>query len=177
MLKILTPPSILPYSLANIKQYLRVLDNHQDYQINLMAQSYLLKAEEITNLVLQGVTEFEWRVEGGFRDLILPKNPVTEIVKVEYVDNSDVTKDFSLDNVEYSFTLGVTKTPFTLNFEGDIPLAKEIIVTFKAGFKILDSRVEMFLNAKVGEEYDGLADAERSGYIDRMLDSLRVNYL
>ena len=47
----------------------------------------------------------------------------------------------------------------------------------KAGFEIIDPRVEMFLNAKTGEEYDGLADAERSGYIDRMLDSLRVNYL
>ena len=177
MLKILTPPTTTPYSLDNVKQYLRVLDNHQDYQINLMAQSYLLKAEEITNLVLQGITEFEWSVDGGFRDLVLPRNPVTEIVKIEYVDNSDVTKDFSLNNVEYSFALGVTKTPFNLHFMGDTPFAKKLIITFKAGFATIDPRVEMFLNAKVGEEYDGLSDAERSIYTDRMLDSLRVNHL
>ena len=177
MLTILTPPTEPPYSLANIKGYLRVLDDHQDYQINLMANAYLLKAEEITNLVLQGVTTFEWRVAGGFKNLVLPKNPVTEIVSIEYVDMEDVKKTFPLENMEYSFPLGTTKTPFNLWFKGTLPSAKELIITFKAGFASIDSRVEMFINAKVGEEYDGLADAERSIYTDRMLDSLRVNHL
>ena len=177
MLTILTPPSTPPYSLDNVKEYLRVLDDHQDYQINLMAKAYLSKAEEITNLVLKGVTEFEWRVDGGFRDLILPENPVTEIVKIEYIDSDNAIQEFPLSNMEYSFPLGATKTPFKILFNGTLPNAKKLIITFKAGFVSIDSRVEMFLNAKVGEEYDGLADAERSIYTDRMLDSLRVNHL
>lgn len=177
MLEILTPPMGKPYSIDNIKQYLRVLDTHQDYQILLMANAYLLKAEEITNLVLQGITEFRWQIEGGFRDLILPRNPAVEIVKIEYVDEQGAVVEFSLDNVQFSYPLDATKTPFTIFFKGNLPYAKELIITFRAGFSTIDSRVEMFLNAKIGEEYDGLGDNERSKYTERMLDSLRVNYL
>ena len=176
MLKLLTPPTEPPYDLNKIKNYLRVLDTHQDDQIKMMADSYLLKSEEITNLVLQGVSTFEYSVDGDFRELTLPKNPVTEIVKVEYME-AEIKKEFALKNVEYSFPLGATKTPFKLNFKGSLPKTNKVTITFKAGFESLDSRVEMFLNAKVAEEYDGLPDNERSKYTDGMLDSLRVNYL
>lgn len=177
MLKLLTPPAETAYTIDNIKSYLRVLNTHQDYQIELMAKAYLLKAEEVTNLVLQGITEFEWTLDGGFRDLVLPKNPITEIVSIAYIDQNDLRQTFSLDNISYSFPLGATKTPFNLSFNGILPNAKQIIITFKAGFSTIDSRVEMYLNSKIGEEYDGLADTEKSKYIDRMLDSLRVNHL
>ncbi len=177
MLTILTPPPTPPYSLDRIKNYLRVLDTHQDEQIELLAKAHLLKAEEITNLVLQGVTEFKWTIDGGFRDLILPKNPVTEIVKIEYIDTLGDVQEFDLNNMQYSFPLDATKSPFTIFFKGDLPYATEIIITFRAGFASLDSRVEMWLNAKIGEDYDGLTDKEKSRYIDRMLDSLRVNYI
>ena len=177
MLELLESPTETAYSLDNIKSYLRVLNTHQDYQINMMAKAYLLKAEEVTNLVLQGITTFKLTLDGGFRDLILPKNPVVEILKVEYIDCEGIKKVFALENIEFSFPFGATKTPFTLTFNGVLPPAKSIIVTFKAGFSSIDSRVEMFLNAKVGEEYDGLEDGERSKYLDGMLDSLRVNYL
>jgi len=176
-LKLLTSPLTPVYDLAKIKTYLRVLDDHQNAQIEMMANAYLLKAEEITNLILQGISTFEWSIDGSFRDLVLPKNPVTEIVEVEYIDNAEEKQTLPLAQVEYSFPLGATKTPFTLFFTGDLPNAKKIILTFKAGFESMDSRVEMYLNAKIAEEYDNLPDNERSKYTDRMLDSLRVNYL
>jgi uncharacterized phiE125 gp8 family phage protein len=173
-IKILNLPTEKPYSLADIKQYLRVLDTHQDEQITAIADAYLLQAQEITNLVLQGLTTYQWRVDGGFRDLILPKNPIVEVEKIEYIDAEDVVQNLDLANIYLSYPLDATKAPCKLCFEEGLPLAKEIIVTFRAGFVNIDSRVNMWLKSKIVEEYDGLADSERSRYTNNMLDSLRV---
>jgi len=48
-----------------------------------MIKAALSRAEDITNLTLKGVSVYELELE-GFRNIQFPKNPLVEVLKVEY---------------------------------------------------------------------------------------------
>jgi len=161
-------PTVLPVPLQSIKEYLKVLDDEQDEQIELMAWSYLQHAENITNLTLKGVTTYKVTLN-SLRKLSFPKNPLISVEKVEY---QDIGGDLQLLN-EGKYNVDNTTVPGTIEFL-QVPPSTHVEVTFKAGYETLPKEVELWLKVKVLEEFDKTPEAECSKHIDSMLNSLRI---
>lgn len=173
MLKIISNPTEKAYSLDSVKAELRVLDNEQDAEIILKADVYLLRAEEITNLVLQGLTTFEYSFIGNFKDVVLPKNPFASIVKIEYLDSTDTKVELEDSKYEIDYPFSCTRYPCKLSFISP-PVAKKVFITFVAGFETIDPRVQQWVNIKTQYIFDSVLDKEQSKYIDNLLASLRI---
>jgi uncharacterized phiE125 gp8 family phage protein len=169
-LELISKPSALPITLESIKNYIKVLDDLQDSEIELIAGANLIRAEDITNLTLLGLTTYKWTLFNNFPlTTSMPKSPLESITKIEYLDDNGemqlLTEDkYNADN---------TTIPGTLVFL-QVPPTTKVEITFVAGFFNLPKEVELWLKVIVLEDFDHLPDAEKSKHIDRMLDSLRI---
>jgi len=169
-LELITPPSSLPISLESVKSYLKVLDDLQDAEIELMIEANLAHAENITNQTLRGETTYKLTLECfPTEPLKLPKNPLITIEKIEYLDSDEEMTLLP----EEKYNADNTTIPSTIEFL-QVPPTTCVEITFVAGYEKLPKEVELWLKVKVLEEFDKLPESERSSYIDRLLDSMRI---
>lgn len=172
-LKLITPPATLPVDLEAVKQFIRVVGDEDNAQIELMIKTALSRAEDITNLTLQGVSRYELELD-GFENISFPKSPLIEVEKVEYL------KDGALVELESSKYVAENRVvPGTLEFL-QTPSSTKVIVTFTAGYEQLPSAIESWLNVEVSTLYEHReqivvgASVEKNNYVDRLLDSFRI---
>ena len=173
LIKLITPPTTLPVDLEKVKQFIRVVGDDDNAQIELMIKTALSRAEDITNLALQGVSRYELELE-SFENISFPKSPLVEVEKIEYL------KDGVLVELESSKYVAENRvTPGTLEFLQTPPTTK-VIVTFTAGYEQLPSAIESWLNVEVSTLYEHReqvvvgASVEKNNYVDRLLDSFRI---
>jgi len=172
-LTLITPPTTLPVNLEEVKQFIRVVGNEDDAQIELMINSSLSRAEDITNLTLRGVSVYELELE-GFKNIKFPKNPLLKVEKIEYEKEGAMVL---LGNDKYYAESRTT--PGTLEFV-QTPNSSKVVVTFKAGFQTLPSAIESWLKVEVSTLYEHReqvvvgATVTKNNYVDRLLDSFRI---
>ena len=165
---ILEAPIALPLDIEVLKSYLKVLDDDQDATIEMIAKANISRAEDITNLVLAGITRFELTLD-SFVNFKFPKNPLVEVEKVEYLDADGLYK--LLDEGKYD--ANNTITPATMEFY-QVPSSTSVRIFFKAGFEEIVNKILLWLNVKVYEDFYNLPKTERSAHIDNYLESLRI---
>ena len=167
-------PTVLPVELESVKNFCRVLDNDEDAQVELMIRTALHRAEDITNLTLNGVTTFKVALD-GFKNFKFPKNPLLSVEKIEYIDSENSRQELSI----IYYDVDETVIPGICVFK-NTPPSSYVEVTFKAGYVKLPPAIESWLNVEVSTLYEhreqvvvGASVAENKR-VDRLLDSFRI---
>lgn len=182
-LELITPPATLPVSLDSVKNYLRVLDDHQDSEIELMIKTAIKRAEDITNRQLGGVATFRLYLDCFPASIHLPKAPLRSVKRVAYKTLDNTEMELEADE----WWVDDKATPATICFKirtvndlSDKP--NSIIVEFEAGYNKLPIEVESWVKVQVATIYEHRekfvvgANISEFGnrYIDNLLDSLRI---
>ena len=172
-LKQLIAPTSLPVSLESLKNFLRVLDSEQDEQIVILAKSSIKRAENITNRQLAGVATFVLYLD-GFDTITLPKSPLIEVEKIEYLDKNKFVQTLEDENYE----IDDKATPAIIKILS-IPSSfiggyNTVGVTFRSGYESIPSEVEAWIKINVNYDFYQMPISERSVFIDNALDSLRI---
>jgi len=173
-LKQLIAPTSLPVSLESLKNFLRVLDSEQDEQIVILAKSSIKRAENITNRQLAGVATFVLYLDGFAPIITLPKSPLIEVEKIEYLDKNKFVQTLEDENYE----IDDKATPAIIKILS-IPSSfiggyNTVGVTFRSGYESIPSEVEAWIKINVNYDFYQMPISERSVFIDNALDSLRI---
>lgn len=172
-LRTIQAPLVLPVDLNSVKDFCRVLDDDEDAQIELMMKTALGRAEDITNLTLQGVTEYEFELD-GFRDFKFPKSPLLDVVSIHYLQDGEMAELSIANYIEDNRNI-----PGTLEFL-NVPTTSKVLVIFRAGYVKLPPQIESWLNVEVSTLYEHReqivvgASVAINSRVDRLLDSFRI---
>lgn len=91
-------PTQEPISLQEAKDFMRILESDDDATIEAMIKSATSYAENFTNRQFETAT-FELFAENFTQDIQLPKNPIKDLVSIEYMDQDGVYQ--VLDSANY----------------------------------------------------------------------------
>ena len=129
---LVTPPEILPVSLAEAKLHLRVDHGDDDALIASLIKAAVDHLDGWTGILGRCLVEQTWRQDFDALAGCLPLSlaPVAEIVSVEYVDENGVTR--TLDGSDYALRVDAGGRAF-LNVSAR-PAASSASVTYKAGY-------------------------------------------
>lgn len=98
-LKLITPPTSEPLTLAEVKVHLRVDHADEDALINALIGATREAVEHYTNRQLMEAT-YEL-VADELHDLTLPKPPFSALVSIEYTNNQDTLTALPAENYTY----------------------------------------------------------------------------
>lgn len=136
---LVTPPEILPVSLAEAKAALRVDDDASDPLITGMIRAATAHLDGWTGILGQCLVEQEWRQDFDCfsRRLKLPLGPVIEITGVTWRDAAEV--ETTVDEASYALRVdsgGRWQVRFADAFSLSSSLAEDagLSVTFVAGY-------------------------------------------
>ena len=145
-------PQNEPLSLEDAKTFMHILESDEDAIITSMTVSAREYAENYTNRQFELAT-YELITDCLYSGLIIPKSPVTEISKIEYMDEDGIYQTLSTDDYYYYVEYGATK----LHFES-IPSYKDdkraIKITFIAGYSTVPSSIVSYLKVLVSTMYE-----------------------
>jgi len=145
-------PASEPLSLDDAKTFMHILENDEDALITSMTISAREYAENYTNRQFE-IATYELITDRMYSGLTIPKSPVTEISKIEYMDSDEVYQTLSTDDYYLYFEYGAAKIYFN-----SIPSYKDdkraIKITFKAGYTTVPSSLVSYLKVLVSTMYE-----------------------
>jgi len=173
-LKLITPPTTSPVSLDKVKNFIRVLDNDQDEQIEMMIQTAIKRAEDITNLQLGGVATFALYLDDWQPVVELPKPPFVSVEQILYIDTNGAEQELEAHEWDWDDKDTIAKVRFFPPYNDLGKDINAIAIKYKTGYETLPPAIESFISVKVNELFYQLPDNECSKYIDNLLDSFRI---
>ncbi len=86
-LKLITAPTVEPVTVAEVKTHSRITGTDDDAYLTLLIKAARNHVENITNRALITQT-WDWTLDGGLRDVCIPKAPLQSITSVKYTDDN-----------------------------------------------------------------------------------------
>jgi uncharacterized phiE125 gp8 family phage protein len=181
-LRVITPPSVEPVTLAEAKQHLRVDTDADDALIASLVSAAREECEHLLERALAPQTLQllldEWPVA-----IQLPKPPLVSVTSVEYVDPTGAL--VVLPGSQYALDQGQEPSWLLPAIDVDWPetaqFANVVRVEYVAGYEAADCPplIKQWIKLRVGTLYAYReADAERapvaSGFADRLIDRYRI---
>ena len=173
-----------PITLEQAKDFMRILESDEDAIITAMIVSAREFAENYTNRQIMSAT-YELYNSHYIQDMVMPKNPIQSVTKVEYMDETGVYQ--TLDAGLY-YLYGENDV-FKLRLEEDLPEYKEhknaIKITFTAGYTTVPQSFLSYMKVFVSNIYENRefyvvgakVDSMANPLVVKMLDMYRVQPL
>lgn len=182
--RLITPPAVLPVTLAEAKSNLRIDDDAQDSLITAWIEGITSYAEHETgrSIINQG-----WRVTlDKFPTAIELPPPVYSVSSVEYLDPDGIEQtldpaDYIVDAVsEPGYVVpGVGKSwPETYDRINSVMV--DVVSGYGPAPEDVPPGLRLFILAKLTEQFDPAVrmekDTVQSSFIDKMLDRFKVYF-
>ena len=178
----ITPPAVLPVSLAMAKANMRVDGDDMDSLITLWVQGITRKLEHDVGQVFMEQT---WEVRlpsfPGLGEPIALPHPAMEITAVKY---SAAGIEVPLAADAYRLNVGNYSSSLLAAAGAPWPAAgaTDVVVTVKCGYGSTPDKTpetaQLFILAKLVEQFDPITRTERdtvqSVYLDRLVDDLKT---
>lgn len=167
--------------LAQIKSFYRVIGDDSNDDIDLTIDAAVNKAEQMTNRQLS-VAVYEGYLS-SFKTAKIPKPPLIEVQKVEYINTDGVKtafSDYEVDSLVEPAVITFNSTPS--DFLGG---KNSVIVTYQCGYATLPAAIRQWLlingltyfenreNIVVGT----IVNTGNKVYTDHLLDDYRIRPL
>jgi len=145
-------PSDEPLSLEDAKTFMHILENDEDALIESMIASAREYAENYTNRQFELAT-FELTNDCLYSGLTIPKSTVTEISKIEYMDEDGVYQTMSTDDYYLYFEYGAAKIEIdsSPSYKSD---KRAIKITFIAGYDTVPSSLVSYIKVLISTLYE-----------------------
>jgi uncharacterized phiE125 gp8 family phage protein len=111
-LTLVTPPALVPVSLSDAKEHLRVTDDAEDDLITSMVAAATSYFDAENGTLGRAIMEQTWRLtldSAPTGDLILPFPPVQSVSSVKYYDGENSEQTFSSSNYRVVIEGGVAR--------------------------------------------------------------------
>jgi len=141
-----------PLSLADAKTFMHILESDEDDLITSMTVSAREYAENYTNRQFE-IATYELITDRIYSGLIIPKSPVTEISKIEYMDSDGAYQTLSADDYYSYIEYGATKL-YIESMPSHKSDKRAIKITFKAGYTTVPSSIVSYLKVLVSTMYE-----------------------
>lgn len=173
-------PTAEPLSLDDAKTFMHILETDENDLITSMIVSAREYAENYTNRQFELAT-YELITNCLYQGMTIPKSPVTEISKIEYMDSDGIYQILSTDDYYSYVEHGATKIEFI-----SIPSYKDdkraIKITFIAGYDTVPSSIVSYLKVLVSTMYENReqyivgvsVETMANPLIHKMLDMYKV---
>jgi len=178
--RIAAAATTLPVSLTDAKTHLRITHSSHDDLITNLIWGATKQFEKRANVCLSAQT---WRafMDKGYEFIELWKYPITGISLIQYYDSDNAIQTLSTDdyfsNTDHG-SVGYTSRPVVITVT-DIPSTyvrdNAFIITFVAGYSIIDYDVQQALLSWVYRKYEDPNDAvtEKISFFDNVVTDLR----
>lgn len=166
-------------SLEEAKKFIRVIDTEDDEDIQSFINSAIAEAQDITNRQFATAT-YELYLSEFKREIKLPKNPIQEIISIEYLDSSnnyvllDSSSYFLYEDLEIGTI--VFKTIPGIRVE-----KKAVKITFKSGYTTaFPADLKQWLKVRVStlyeyrEELTAGVSISKNNHVDSILQRYRI---
>ena len=166
-------------SLDEAKRFIRVIDTEDDLDIQSFINSAIAEAQDITNRQFATAT-YELYLSEFKREIKLPKNPIQEIISIEYLDSSnnyialDSNSYFLYENLEIGTI--IFKTIPGIRVE-----KKAVKITFKSGYvSNFPADLKQWLKVRVStlyeyrEELTAGVSISKNNHVDSILQRYRI---
>lgn len=166
-------------SLEDAKRFIRVVDTDDDADIESFIDSAITEAQDITNRQFASAT-YELYLSEFKREIKLTKNPIQEIISIEYLDNSnsyitlDPTSYFLYEDLE----IGVIVFRVIPGIKSE---RKAIRITFKSGYgSKFPADLRQWLKVRVStlyeyrEEITSGVSIAKNNHVDSILQRYRI---
>jgi uncharacterized phiE125 gp8 family phage protein len=181
-LRVITPPSVEPVSLAEAKLHLRVDHDADDALIASLVSAAREECEHLLERALAPQT-LQLLLDEWPAEIRMPKPPLVAVTSVQYVDASGVLVSLPAD--QYALDQGQEPSWVLPAMDADWPetalVANAVRVEYVAGYEAADCPplIKQWIKLRVGTLYAYReADAERapvaSGFADRLIDRYRI---
>lgn len=138
-LRLVTPPSDYPVSLAEAKAHLNVTDDYWNSSLEIYRKAATEDAENFTGLAIMEQTWDYFLDEFPVGVITLPKPPLIEVVGVFSVDSAQAEQQFSSASYRVDFA-GDKPSRISYGYAGSWPTPIEVInavrVRFRSGFVV-----------------------------------------
>lgn len=146
------PPANQPISLQEAKDFMRILESDDDATIEAMIKSATSYAENFTNRQFETAT-FELFAEHWTQDITLPKNPIKDLQKIEYMDNNGVYQILDSANYYLYGEYDIFKVHFDKT-ESHKCHKNAIKYTFESGYDNVPEEIKSFILVMVSTLYE-----------------------
>jgi len=145
-------PTQEPITLDEAKKFLRITHANEDNLISSLISTTRELAESYLNRQLE-IATFELYTSSLNTDFRLPKNPIKEIISVEYLDDSNIYQVFNSDNYYLYEDSGIGY----IHFE-ELPSytdnKKAIKITFRSGYDEVPDSIKQWMKVKISSYYE-----------------------
>ena len=172
-------PANEPLSLEDAKSFMRILESDDDTTIEAMIKSAREYAENYTNRQFE-VATYELFTDKFVQDLKLPKNPIKDLTKIEYMDENG---DYQILDSSYYYLYGENDI-FKVHFDTTVAHKTHknaIKFTFDSGYDVVPESIVSYIRLDVStlnEERVLLTDFKKNKEVYemfiKMLDMYRV---
>lgn len=179
--KVLTPPTVEPVTLADAKLHLRVDTSDEDALVTRLIKSAREECEHFTQRTIPTTTLGLYLDAFPDGDLHLPSGPAQSITSVQYVNEAGSltalpSSVYALDDTQVDAALRLT---WGSGWPPTRVQPNAVIVTYVAGFPACPESVRNWILLRVGTLYRFReTDSERvplpAPFADRLLDEWRV---
>ncbi len=170
----------LPISVSDAKAHLGVTNSLQDSLIEDLIWGGVKSFEKRANVCLSAQ---DWKVflNKGYKYIELWKYPITGISSIQYYDSDNTLQLLSTDSYFSNIatgSLGYDPRPAVITIT-DIPATyvrdNAVIITFAAGYSIIDYDVKQAVLSWVYRKYENPNDAvtERISFFDNVVQDSR----
>lgn len=175
--QVVTPAGSLAVSLADAKLQLRIDGVDQDALVEAWIEGITAHAEHYTGraFVNQGMRVTLDSFPSAIR---LDRSPVVSVESVKFYDANGVLQtlnpaDYVVDNVsEPGYIVPATGKAWPVTADR----INAVIVDFTAGYAAVPKGIQLYILAKLVEQYDAnpVKESVQTSYVDRLLDPFRV---
>lgn len=183
-LKLITPPSAEPLSLAEAKLHLRVDGNSEDTLITSLIVTARSQAEHLTGYALMAQT-WELALDEFSGAITLPMPPLVSVTSIKYTDVSGVVHTISSSEYEIDDygTQARIKPAYGTNWPQARQQENSVLVRYQAGFSsaaAVPQEIKAWMLLQIGHLYAnreavvaGVTVAELP-FVDGLLDKYRA---
>lgn len=134
-------------SLVNIKEFVRELSNDNDLALTDNISTATQEVENYTQRQV-GTATFELYLDYLEESIFLPKNPIQEILTIEYLDENSAYQTLDTDTYYLYESMGIGVINFT-SFPKYIEHKKAIKITFKCGYLKIPTPILSWIKIRV----------------------------
>ena len=166
-------------SLEDAKRFIRVVDTDDDADIQSFIDSAITEAQDITNRQFASAT-YELYLSEFKREIKLPKNPIQEIISIEYLDSSN--NYVALDSSSYFLYEDLEIGTIVFKTIPGIRVEKKAVkITFKSGYgSKFPADLRQWLKVRVSTLYEYREEivigtiVAKTNHVDSVLQRYRI---
>lgn len=169
-------------SLEDAKRFIRVIDTEDDEDINSFISSAITEAQDITNRQFASATYELYLSNFPRENFKFPKNPVQEIVSIEYMDINGVYQ--TIDSTSYYLFNEYEVGKIVFNTTPNVQIKshkKAVRITFKSGYTTnFPADLRQWLKVRVStlfefrEELTAGVSIAKNNHVDSILQRYRI---